>query len=85
MAHSSPPPPSFHLPPLNSSGHLPLTPSPTPSPTEEHDARLGSASTLKGKRKEIHVDADGNDPAGRVSMYVRLFDGMFGVGPQDRL
>ncbi|ORY23374.1 hypothetical protein BCR39DRAFT_583419 [Naematelia encephala] len=62
--NSSPPPPSFTLPPLNSSGQFPITPS--PSPTSEKDGLpFGSAS------QETQVEGG---TEGRVSMYVRLFE-----------
>ena len=62
--NSSPPPPSFTLPPLR----FPITPSPTPSPSAETPT-----VDVKGKAKarEAHDDVEGS----RVSMYVRLFDG----------
>jgi len=68
--NSSPPPPSFTLPPLPSSGQFPITPSPTPSPTAE---KPGLDLKGKSKAREAHDDVDG----GRVSMYVWLFDGEF--------
>jgi hypothetical protein len=75
--NSSPPPPSFTLPPLNFKGQLPVTPSPTPTPTEHgpFDFDVQSARS-KGKRKvtEVH-DVEQN--IGRVSMYVKLFEGKF--------
>ncbi|WRT64402.1 uncharacterized protein IL334_001334 [Kwoniella shivajii] len=81
--NSSPPPPSFTLPPLPSSGNFLLTPSPTPSPNTEQDGydltptqkgRAGpSPRKEKGKgRSEAHV----NEHEGRISMYVKLFDEM---------
>ncbi|WVW82586.1 hypothetical protein I302_104597 [Kwoniella bestiolae CBS 10118] len=75
--NSSPPPPSFTLPPLPSTGNFPITPSPTPSPETEQD---GYKLTTKGAphpsprkgRNEAHVKED----EGRISMYVKLFDEM---------
>jgi hypothetical protein len=61
--NSSPPLPSFTLPPLNARGQFPVTPSPTPSPSKELD-------NLR-KNKEVHDVED----VGRISMYVKLFDG----------
>ncbi|WWC58851.1 uncharacterized protein I303_101396 [Kwoniella dejecticola CBS 10117] len=81
--NSSPPPPSFTLPPLPSTGAFPLTPSPTPSPNAEHDGYdltpkakahpgpVPGPSPRKGKL-EAHVSED----EGRISMYVKLFDEM---------
>ncbi|WVQ97668.1 hypothetical protein IAU59_004782 [Kwoniella sp. CBS 9459] len=74
--NSSPPPPSFTLPPL-SLGNFPITPSPTPSPGDEDVTfKLKSPvkpSPRKGKGKdEAHVTED----EGRISMYVKLFDEM---------
>ncbi|KAK8866168.1 hypothetical protein IAR55_001319 [Kwoniella newhampshirensis] len=79
--NSSPPPPSFTLPPLNSSGKFLLTPSPTPSPDgTDKEFQLGDASRAgpspsrkaKGKAAEVHV----KEEEGRISMYVKLFDEM---------
>ncbi|WWD17625.1 hypothetical protein CI109_102066 [Kwoniella shandongensis] len=80
--NSSPPPPSFTLPPLNSSGKFLLTPSPTPSPDEtERQFQFGDGSSQagpspsrkgKGKATEVYVKED----EGRISMYVKLFDEM---------
>ena len=72
--NSSPPPPSFTLPPLTSKGKLPVTPSPTPSPHEgTFDFRIKAS---KGKGKERAQDAsEVEEDVGRVSMYVRLFEG----------
>jgi Fanconi-associated nuclease 1 len=71
--NSSPPPPSFTLPPLTSKGRLPVTPSPTPSPTDEQAGfRLSRGD--KGKGKALEQD-DGSENVGRISMYVKLFDG----------
>lgn len=71
--NSSPPRPSFTLPQLNSSGQFPITPSPTPSPKEEKDeSRLGLTPGKNGEER-YEVAEDG----GRVSMYVRLFEGEF--------
>ena len=67
--NSSPPPPSFTLPPLTSAGTFPITPSPTPSPTDKADFRLGNAP--KANKVKHVVEGDGE----RVSMYVKLFDG----------
>lgn len=64
--NSSPPPPSFTLPPLNSSGKFPITPSPTPSPDHERDNVFSPR-----KNKEAH----NVEELGRISMYVKLFDG----------
>jgi hypothetical protein len=64
--NSSPPPPSFTLPPLNARGQFPITPSPTPSPDKEHDNLFSPR-----KNKEAHDVED----VGRISMYVKLFDG----------
>jgi Fanconi-associated nuclease 1 len=64
--NSSPPPPSFTLPPLNARGQFPITPSPTPSPNEELDNLFSPR-----KNKEAHDVED----VGRISMYVKLFDG----------
>ena len=71
----SPPPPSFTLPPLRSSGRLPVTPSPTPSPNEKagFDLSRGGAN-----RDDAAQDVDKDDNVGtfgRVSMYVQLFEG----------
>ncbi|OCF42115.1 fanconi-associated nuclease 1 [Kwoniella heveanensis CBS 569] len=74
--NSSPPPPSFTLPPL-SSGNFPLTPSPTPSPGDENASfKLKANSPVKpsprkGKDKE---EAHVTEEEGRISMYVKLFD-----------
>jgi len=64
--NSSPPLPSFTLPPLNARGQFPVTPSPTPSPDKEHDNLFSPR-----KNKEVHDVED----VGRISMYVKLFDG----------
>lgn len=64
--NSSPPLPSFTLPPLNARGQFPVTPSPTPSPTKEFDTLFSPR-----KNKEAHDVED----VGRISMYVKLFDG----------
>lgn len=64
--NSSPPLPSFTLPPLNARGQFPVTPSPTPSPSKEHDNLFSPR-----KNKEAHDVED----VGRISMYVKLFDG----------
>lgn len=68
--NSSPPLPSFTLPPLNSAGQFPITPSPTPSPDKEH-AGHDFQSRSKSKKLELAEDEAG----GRISMYVRLFEG----------
>ena len=73
--NSSPPPPSFTLPPLTSRGQLPVTPSPTPTPNEDgtfdfHDKSRRDKG--KFKAREAH---DIDEIAGRISMYVRLFEG----------
>jgi len=64
--NSSPPLPSFTLPPLNARGQFPVTPSPTPSPSKELDNLFSPR-----KNKEVHDVED----VGRISMYVKLFDG----------
>ncbi|WVF70226.1 hypothetical protein IAT40_005015 [Kwoniella sp. CBS 6097] len=74
--NSSPPPPSFTLPPL-SSGNFPITPSPTPSPGDENVTFNYKSpvkpSPRKGKAKdEVHI----TEEDGRISMYVKLFDEM---------
>jgi Fanconi-associated nuclease 1 len=71
--NSSPPPPSFTLPPLNSRGLLPVTPSPTPSPKDEIPGFKLSKDKGKGKAEEVGEDG------GRISMYVKLFDGGFDI------
>ncbi|WWC86489.1 uncharacterized protein L201_001366 [Kwoniella dendrophila CBS 6074] len=77
--NSSPPPPSFTLPPLSSSGNFPITPSPTPSPDTEHNgydltpkAKAKPAPSPRKGRAEAHV----KEEDGRISMYVKLFDEM---------
>jgi len=73
--NSSPPPPSFTLPPLTFKGQLPVTPSPTPTPTEHGPFDFGAQNAHgKGKRKTVEVH-DVEDDIGRVSMYVKLFEG----------
>jgi hypothetical protein len=69
--NSSPPLPSFTLPPLNARGQFPVTPSPTPSPDKEHDNLFSPR-----KNKEVHDVED----VGRISMYVKLFDGESPIG-----
>ncbi|ORX37453.1 hypothetical protein BD324DRAFT_626275 [Kockovaella imperatae] len=82
--NSSPPPPSFNLPPLTLNGRLPITPSPTESPNEEFEAYDftkasssggggGGSNKGKGKAREVH---DTTEDGGRVSMYVQLFEEM---------
>lgn len=73
--NSSPPPPSFTLPPLTSKGRLPITPSPTPTPNEDGTFVFDKPARLdkgKGKAKEVY---EVDEAQGRVSMYVRLFEG----------
>ncbi|WWC66149.1 uncharacterized protein I206_100049 [Kwoniella pini CBS 10737] len=75
--NSSPPPPSFTLPPLPSSGNFPITPSPTPSPDAERDGydltpKAKVEPSPRKRRSEAHVSED----EGRISMYVKLFDEM---------
>jgi hypothetical protein len=70
--NSSPPLPSFTLPPLNSAGQFPITPSPTPSPNKEEGGHDFSTKS-KGKKAEVYDEEDG----GRISMYVRLFEGKY--------
>lgn len=73
--NSSPPPPSFTLPPLTFKGQLPVTPSPTPTPTEQGQFDFDTESPRnKGKRKTVEVH-DVEENVGRVSMYVKLFEG----------
>lgn len=73
--NSSPPPPSFTLPPLTFKGLLPVTPSPTPTPTEHGAFDFDTASARKlGKRRAVEVH-DVEEDIGRVSMYVKLFEG----------
>ncbi|KAK4689481.1 fanconi-associated nuclease 1, partial [Tremellales sp. Uapishka_1] len=86
--NSSPPPPSFTLPPLTSSGQFPITPSPTPSPGAEKDGldfKVKSLSavespskgkTREGKARVQHGTHDIGEDGGRISMYVTLFDEM---------
>jgi Fanconi-associated nuclease 1 len=68
--NSSPPPPSFTLPPLNSSGQFPVTPpgSHSPSPSAE-------GSKNRAGKNVNHGDA--SEDGGRVSMYVKLFEGEY--------
>ena len=68
--NSSPPPPSFTLPPLKSGGQYPITPDESPS-SEQEGKDYVSVSKGKGKAKEVHVEEDDV----RMSMYVKLFDG----------
>ncbi|OCF54335.1 fanconi-associated nuclease 1 [Kwoniella mangroviensis CBS 10435] len=75
--NSSPPPPSFTLPPLPSSGNFPITPSPTPSPDTEQDgykltAKGGPGPSPRKGKNEAHI----TEEEGRISMYVKLFDEM---------
>ena len=82
--NSSPPPPSFTLPPANAAGKIQITPSPSVSPTDEQPSFLldaGPSNSVKGKGRaeESHnVDEDG----GRVSMYVVLFEGTISSSPE---
>ncbi len=78
--NSSPPAPSYTLPPLTSKGVLPVTPSPTPSPGDDKvefdfgDQNLGTPSkNEKGKSREKGIKAasqgthDIAEDGGRVS------------------
>ena len=68
--NSSPPPPSFTLPPLNSAGQFPITPDDSPASRDGADDYLSAKYT--GKARAVAVDED----EVRMSMYVKLFDGM---------
>ncbi|WVR06105.1 hypothetical protein IAU60_003135 [Kwoniella sp. DSM 27419] len=77
--NSSPPPPSFTLPPLGKSGAFPLTPSPTPSPDDENarfDLGTAKASQPSPRRVKGRTEAHVSEEDGRISMYVKLFDEM---------
>lgn len=79
--NSSPPPPSFTLPPLTSKGRLPITPSPTPTPNEDGSFTFDRPTRQdkgKGKATEVY---EVDEAQGRVSMYVRLFEGEPRRGP----
>lgn len=68
--NSSPPPPSFTLPPLNSAGQFPITPDDSPSSDRGADGAkdyLSAGQGGKGTAPHHHEV--------RLSMYVRLFDG----------
>ena len=74
--NSSPPPPSFTLPPLQSNGQYPVTPEEPPNGSHDGDQAKDyvSAKRDKGKGKAVvHEDIQAEV---RVSMYVRLFEGM---------
>jgi Fanconi-associated nuclease 1 len=68
--NSSPPPPSFTLPPLTSAGRLPVTPDDSLEGYE--GAKDHVVAKSKGKQRAEAID-DGDEV--RISMYVRLFDG----------
>ena len=69
--NSSPPPPSFTLPPLNSSGKFPIAPD--ESPGSENLAKDYLSAKRLGKEKAVECEGD----EVRMSMYVKLFDGEF--------
>ena len=84
--NSSPPPPSFSQPPLTSKGQLPITPSPTESPTDEaaSEFNFGAKSKADKGKARARETYDIAEDGGRVSMYVQLFEGEFWAG-QSRL
>lgn len=67
---NSPPPPSFTVPTLSSKGQYPVTPEESPTGNEEGKDYVSAKS--KGKEKASVEDVE---VEGRVSMYVRLFEG----------
>jgi Fanconi-associated nuclease 1 len=71
--NSSPPPPSFTLPPLRSNGQYPVTPEESPDGSSG-DKDAGDYVSVKDKGKGKAEDAE-VEASVRVSMYVRLFEG----------
>lgn len=83
--NSSPPPPSFTVPPLTSAGKLPVSPDGSPGESTSSDyVGVKSKGNDKGKGKgkgrqeaviAMDVDVDEDADQVRISMYVRLFQG----------
>lgn len=73
--NSSPPPPSFTLPPIRSNGQYPVTPDDSPSGSNNNGEAKDYVSVKLDKRNGKAKAIDDVEASVRVSMYVRLFEG----------
>ena len=74
--NSSPPPPSFTLPPLRSNGQYPVTPEDSPDGGQRGKEADDYVSVKKDKGKR-RATPDEVEASVRISMYVRLFEGEY--------